>query len=59
MQGRIVEKPNIRLANPLVRASNSRSGGYEFKSPLWWELGAPTKVERSLGSVLSTVVTPT
>jgi hypothetical protein len=65
VQGRIVEKAcrdtqtSIRLASHLVRALNSRSGGHEYESPVWWEFGALTKVERSLGSGLSTVVTPT
>ncbi len=45
---------NIRLASHLVRMPNSRSGGHEFEFPLRRELGALTKVERSLGSHLST-----
>ncbi len=49
---------SIRLASHLVRAPNSRSGGHEFESPVWRELGALTKMERSLGSVLSTEAFP-
>jgi hypothetical protein len=41
--GSTVEKPaetSIGLASHLVRAPNSRSGGHEFKSPVWQELSA-------------------
>jgi hypothetical protein len=47
------------LASYLVRVLNSVSGEHEFESPVWQELGALTKVERSLESDLSTVVTQT
>ncbi len=46
---------SIRLASHLVRAPNSRSGGHEFESPVRRQLGALTKMERSLGSGLSTL----
>jgi hypothetical protein len=45
----------IRLASHSVIAPNSRSGGHEFESPVWGELGALTKVEKSLGSGLSSL----
>jgi hypothetical protein len=43
-----VEKPaetqsSIRLASHLATAHNSRSGGREFESPMWRELGALTE----------------
>jgi hypothetical protein len=38
---------SIWLANPLVRAPNSRSGGQEYESPMRWELGALTKSEKT------------
>ncbi len=52
--GSTVEKPaetqtNFRLASHLVRAPNSRSGGPEFKSPMWRELSALTKSGKILG----------
>ncbi len=40
-----------------IRAPNSRSGGHKFESPVWQELGAVTKVERSVGSGLSSLHT--
>jgi hypothetical protein len=40
---------NIRLASHLVRTPNSRSGGHEFETPLWRELGALTKSGKIFG----------
>jgi hypothetical protein len=58
--GNILEKPGttqtrIWLASHLIRAPNVKSGVHEFESPTRRELGALTKVERSLGSGLSTI----
>ncbi len=39
---------SILLARHLVREPNARSGGHEFESPMWWELVALNKVERSV-----------
>ncbi len=55
--GSTVEKPaetqtSIRLASHLVMVPNSRSGGHEFESPMWWELGALTKSGKILGKLL-------
>ncbi len=47
----------IHVAIHIFRAPNSRSGGHDFESLLRVEMGALTKVERPLGSGLSTVVT--
>jgi hypothetical protein len=47
---------SILLASHIVRVPNSRYRGHEFESllcPVWQELGALTKVDRSLGSGLS------
>jgi hypothetical protein len=54
-EGSTVEKSaetqtSIRLASHLVRAPNSRSGGYEFASPMRRELGALTKSEVRLST---------
>ncbi len=49
---------SIRLASHIVRVPKSRSWEHEFEFPVWRELGVLTKVERPLGSGLSTVVTP-
>ncbi len=38
-----------RLASHIVRASNFRSGGHEFESPVRQELGALTKSGKTLG----------
>jgi hypothetical protein len=46
---------SIWLASHSIRAPNSRSGGLKFEFPVWQELGAVTKVEKSLGSGLSTL----
>jgi hypothetical protein len=35
-------KTIIWLASQLVRVPNSRFGGHDFESPVWWELGALT-----------------
>jgi hypothetical protein len=46
----------FRLAINLVRASNSRSGGHEFKSPVWQELYALRPNPKSLaGWIMSTL----
>ncbi len=45
----------IWLASHFVRAPYSRSGVHAFESPLRRELGALMKVERSLGTGLSTL----
>ncbi len=42
------------LANHFVTVPNYRSGGHGFESLVWRKVGALTKVERSLGSGLST-----
>ncbi len=52
--GITVEKPaktqtSIRLVSHLVRAPNSRSGGYEFESPMRQELNSLTKSGKTLG----------
>jgi hypothetical protein len=49
-----VEKPaktqtSIQLASHLVKAPTSRSGGHEFESPIWRELGALTQSGKTLG----------
>jgi hypothetical protein len=45
---------SIRLSSHFVRVPNLRSGRHEFVSSVWRELGALTKLERSLWSGLST-----
>ncbi len=45
---------SIRLASHLVRAPNSSSRGHEFESPMWRELSALTKSEKTLWVRLST-----
>jgi hypothetical protein len=48
--GSPVEKPyDTHISIRLVRAPNSKSGGREFKSPMWQELGALTKSRKILG----------
>ncbi len=55
--GSTVEKPaetqtSIRLDSHLVREpSNSRSGGHEFESHVWWDSVHWLKEERPLGQV--------
>jgi hypothetical protein len=44
----------IWLDSHLDRVLNSGFGGHEFLSPVWWELCALPKMDRSLGSGLST-----
>jgi hypothetical protein len=46
----------VRLAGYLEKAPNSKAGVHEFGSPVWLELSALTKVERTLGKGLSTIV---
>ncbi len=58
-KGSTVEKPaetqtSILLASHLVAAPNSRSGGHEYESLLWREMGALTNSRKILGSGLST-----